>query len=107
MASSGLVVLGQFIQATRDAGYRGTGSAIAELVDNAYEAGGQRVTISITTAEEGLGVSVLDDGSGMTPETMRVALQFGGSTRFNSRTGVGRYGMGLPNSSVSQARRVD
>ena len=39
MASSGLVFLMQFIQATRDAGYRGTGSAIAELVDNAYEAG--------------------------------------------------------------------
>jgi hypothetical protein len=104
---AGLVVLGQFIQATRDAGYRGTASAIAELVDNAYEASAQRVTIAIAREEVSLVVSVLDDGAGMTPETMFVALQFGGSTRFNSRTGVGRYGMGLPNSSVSQARRVD
>ena len=27
-------------------------------------------------------------------------------TRFNDRSGLGRYGMGLPNSSLSQARRV-
>src|SRR2546428_2522805 len=37
----------------------------------------------------------------------RQALRFGGSTRFNDRKGLGRYGMGLPNSSLSQARRVD
>src|SRR5690348_1845911 len=34
-------------------------------------------------------------------------LRFGGSSRFNDRSGLGRYGMGLPNSSFSQARRVD
>src|SRR6185436_12799636 len=38
---------------------------------------------------------------------LKLALQFGGSTRFNSRNGAGRYGMGLPNSSLSRARRVD
>ena len=43
----------------------------------------------------------------MSPQTMQLALQFGGSTRFNSRRGTGRYGMGLPNGSLSQARRVD
>jgi hypothetical protein len=42
----------------------------------------------------------------MDPFTLRHALRFGGSTRFNDRTGLGRYGMGLPNSSLSQARRV-
>ena len=103
----GLVILGQFIQATRDAGYRGTAAAIAELVDNAYEANAAHVRVTIEHADAGLMMSILDDGTGMPPETMRVALQFGGSTRFNSRTGVGRYGMGLPNSSVSQARHVD
>ena len=51
-------------------------------------------------------VSVLDDGCGMEPFTLRQALRFGGSTRFDDRAGLGRYGMGLPNSSLSQARRV-
>jgi hypothetical protein len=100
-----LVVLSQFIQATRDAGYRGTAAAVAELVDNAFEA--DATTVRIAIGGDPVVVSVTDDGSGMARETMCVALQFGGSTRFNSRTGIGRYGMGLPNSSVSQARRVE
>ena len=37
---------------------------------------------------------------------LRMALRFGGSTRFDDRQGLGRYGMGLPNSSLSQAKRV-
>jgi hypothetical protein len=39
--------------------------------------------------------------------TLRQALRFGGSSRFNDRSGLGRYGMGLLNSSLSQARRVE
>jgi len=100
-----LVVLSQFIQATRDAGYRGTAAAVAELVDNAFEANASSVRITI--AGDPLALAVSDDGCGMSRETMRLALQFGGSRRFNSRVGIGRYGMGLPNSSVSQARRVE
>ena len=34
-------------------------------------------------------------------------LRFGGSSRFNDHTGLGRYGMRLPDSSLSQARRVE
>lgn len=52
-------------------------------------------------------IRVSDDGCGMTPNEMKIALQFGGSNRFGSTKGTGRYGMGLPNSSVSQARRVE
>ena len=52
-------------------------------------------------------LSVLDDGSGMDAKTLRRALQFGGSMRFDDRTGFGRFGMGLPNASVSQARHVE
>lgn len=42
----------------------------------------------------------------MDPQTLRQSLRFGGSTRFGVRTGLGRYGMGLPNASLSQARRI-
>lgn len=105
MEQNDLVVLSQFIQAIRDAGYRGTAAAVAELVDNAFEA--QATAVSVQIGGDDLALSVADDGIGMARPTLRLALQFGGSTRFNARTGIGRYGMGLPNSSVSQARRVD
>ncbi|MCG8092881.1 MAG: ATP-binding protein [Candidatus Thiodiazotropha endolucinida] len=104
----------QFIQAIRDSGYKGTPSAVSELVDNAFEAQATKVQVAILddatdpkNDEFTRIVEVLDNGSGMTPGTLHLALQFGGSTRFDSRTGTGRYGMGLPSSSVSQARCVD
>jgi hypothetical protein len=59
------------------------------------------------TSSRGLEVSVLDDGCGMAPPDLAAALQFGGSSRFGDRRGLGRFGMGLPNSSLSQARRVE
>jgi hypothetical protein len=105
-----IIVLDKFILATRDSGYKGTESALAELVDNSLQAGARRVAIAISAEEAGqhpVRVAVLDDGCGMGRARLRQALRFGGSSRFNDREGLGRYGMGLPNSSLSQARRVD
>jgi hypothetical protein len=109
--NNSLVVIDHFIQATRDSGYKGTPSAIAELVDNAIQAGATRVVINIApneaAADGSLHVEVVDNGSGMDSATLQQALRFGGSTNFNDRHGLGRYGMGLPNSSFSQTRRVE
>ena len=105
-----IVALDKFIQATRDSGYKGTSSAVAELIDNSIQAGATEIAVSITVKETGdehpLVLSVVDNGSGMDARTLRTALRFGGSSRFNDRNGLGRYGMGLPNSSLSQAKRV-
>ncbi len=103
-----IVLLQHFIEATRDSGYKGTASALAELVDNSLEAGAKNVWVGFSEQDPvGLVVSVRDDGCGMSPQELRQALQFGGSSRFLSQDTIGRYGMGLPNSSVSQARRVE
>jgi hypothetical protein len=106
-----VIALDRFIQATRDSGYRGTVSAVSELIDNALQASARRVSVRIEKIEEleefPVMLSVLDDGCGMEPKVLRQALRFGGSTRFNNRSGLGRYGMGLPNASFSQARRVE
>ena len=106
--NSSVIVLDRFIQATRDSGYKGTASAISELVDNSIQAGATRISISVAASSEDGSVCVrtLDDGSGMDPATLRQSLRFGGSTRFGYRSGLGRYGMGLPNASLSQARRL-
>ncbi|HEY1694671.1 MAG TPA: ATP-binding protein [Polyangiaceae bacterium] len=103
-----IVAVERFIHATRDSGYKGTSSAVAELVDNALQAGATRIHIAIgREADDSLTLSVLDNGRGMDAATLRQALRFGGSSRFDDREGLGRYGMGLPNSSLSQARHVD
>ena len=102
----------QFIIATRETGYRTTSSAIAELVDNSLQAGARHITIRTRVSADAddsslVEVAVLDDGSGMSPSQLTGSLRFGGTDRFDDRGGLGRFGMGLPNSSVSQARRVD
>lgn len=106
-----IIALDKFIQATRDSGYKGTASAISELVDNSIQAGATRIAITVAAKasddeEKSIEITVLDNGCGMDAATLRQALRFGGSTRFGDRRGLGRYGMGLPNASLSQARRV-
>lgn len=102
------VNLPNFIQATRDSGYKNTTAALAEFVDNSIEAGATCIQIDVRKAvDDEITIEVLDDGCGMTTNQLRSALQFGGSSRFSSRAGIGRFGMGLPNAAVSQARRVE
>jgi hypothetical protein len=112
MKSFPIVAVQSFIEATRDTGYKSTGAAIAELVDNALEASAKQVNVTVEHAmnvdpTSNPVIRVTDDGSGMTPAVLRLALQFGGTTRFGSRAGTGRYGMGLPNGGLSQARRLE
>lgn len=100
-----------FVLATRDTGYRSAAAAVGELVDNALQAHAMNVHIFVIDERVAGGrhvtVGVLDDGIGMDPDTMQYALQFGGTNRFNDRSGFGRFGMGLPNSSVSQTKRFE
>ena len=109
-ADHSIVALQEFIQATRDSGYKGTASAVSELIDNALQAGATKICIQLSVADDAskhpIVMRIRDNGSGMDARTLRQALRFGGSSRFNDRNGMGRYGMGLPNSSFSQARRV-
>lgn len=108
MKTRNIVSLEHFIEAARDAGYTSITTALAELIDNSFEAEAASVKIDFEISNDGeMSVSIVDDGRGMTPTILELALQFGGTTRFNSRAGAGRYGMGLPNSSLSQARRVE
>lgn len=109
-AADEIINVRHFIEATRDSGYKSTTSAIAELVDNSIQAGAKTVTIDVCASgdpDHPMTVIVADDGVGMATADLRRALQFGGSSRFGDRDGLGRYGMGLPNASLSQCRRVE
>jgi len=106
-----------FILATRDTGYRSLAAALAELIDNAIQAQATHVRIFVRedrapTSDGGgpnreLTIGVLDDGRGMDGGGLWTAVQFGGTERFNDRSSLGRFGMGLPNSSVSVTRRLE
>jgi hypothetical protein len=99
-----------FLRSTRESGYRNLTLALAELVDNSYQAGSRNIFVTIprkATPRDKWLISVLDDGCGMDAPALWKSLAFGGSDRYDDRTGLGRFGMGLPNSSLSQARRLE
>lgn len=104
------------VRAMRDSGYRNTAYALAELIDNSIQAGAENVEVfciqkrgirnerEVRQIKE---IAVVDNGAGMTSEILTMALQFGNGTRLSDRKGIGRFGMGLPNSSISQCLRVE
>src|SRR6266581_6002779 len=107
-AKLGLIVGDAFVRGIRDIGYKHTGTAIAELIDNAYQAGAQHVHVAFGfdgNSSKPSSIAVIDDGHGMVPEMIQYAAMWGGTHRENDRSGFGRYGYGLPSSCVSQARR--
>lgn len=108
------------ISAMRSSGYRDTAHALAELIDNSVQSGqesGERTEIELICIDTVHGngrrrlsnVAVYDNAGGMEPALLRKALQFGNGSRLEPKNqkGIGKFGMGLPNSSISQCKRVD
>lgn len=103
------------IKAMRDSGYKNTAYAIAELIDNSIQAGATEVELLCSEREQPGQrsrmvidqIAVMDNGSGMDVGTLSAALQFGNGKYLNDRSGIGRFGMGLPASSISQCRMVE
>ena len=106
------------VEAMRDNGYKTGAFALAELMDNSIQAGAKNVellcledavVINGRSADRIAQVAVLDDACGMDKSVLQIALQFGNGTRLETEnhTGIGRFGMGLPASSISQCKRVE
>ena len=102
-------------EALRDSGYKDTDHAIAELIDNSIDADARHVELIVVDRPPEPGVryaraqtyeiAVADDGSGMDRTTLRRSLRYGDGRPDRKR--IGRFGVGLPNASMSQCRRVD
>ena len=106
------------VKAMRDNGYKNAAHAIAELMDNSIQAKAKNVELLCAEQTIQLAqrvrrrinqIGVLDDAEGMDAHTLRIALQFGNGTRLDdaNRDGIGRFGMGLPASSISQCQKVE
>lgn len=106
----GIVFADAFLRGMRDIGYKNPAWALAEQLDNAFQAGASTVAIRIgygnsKTRTKPEQIAICDDGNGMIPEMIGFAVRWGGTDREGDRTGFGRYGYGLPSSAVSLAKR--
>lgn len=104
------------LESQRQSGYRSTAAAAREIVDNAIEAQATKVHMIFDRPgerskherkERVSAIAFVDNGSGMLPEMARYALSWGGGTHFEEHEFIGKFGFGLPNASINQARRVE
>ena len=96
----------------QDNGYKSTVSAISEIIDNSIQAQAKNVQIILirnTTRDynEIDELLIVDDGVGMDKLTFDKALQMSAGSRSKAKSGLGKYGQGLPNASISQTKRVE
>jgi Histidine kinase-, DNA gyrase B-, and HSP90-like ATPase len=104
--------LGQtLINSLRDMGYNSTTSALCEHVDNALQWGATEVRVYFRQTgkqpNQRIDALVYDNGKGMAPHVLKVAMAFGGSMVFDNRSGIGRYGLGMKAAALNIARSID
>ncbi|GAB4322802.1 MAG: DNA mismatch repair endonuclease MutL [Candidatus Sumerlaeia bacterium] len=82
-------------------------SVVKELVENAIDAGSQKIVVRVS--DDGRSISVIDDGCGMTPEETRLSLERHATSKISSLDDLSRIqtrgfrGEALPSiASVSQ-----
>ena len=91
---------------TRAIGYT-TPAAVADLIDNSVSANASNINIQFMSGENSY-VSILDDGCGMSPENLRIAMKYGSRNPLQERSAsdLGRFGLGLKTASLSQCKRL-
>lgn len=82
-------------------------SAIADVIDNSISANAQNISVLFPVNPlEKMAVGILDDGTGMSPETLLEAMRYGCTSSEDIRddSDLGRFGLGLKSASLSQCR---
>ena len=97
--------IGNFILSLRDIGYS-LNTAIADIIDNSITAFAKNIKIYAT--EDPLTICVLDDGIGMSSNTLLEALRLGAKSPTMERpsSDLGRFGLGLKTASFSQCKQL-
>jgi hypothetical protein len=115
---SSIVPVNLVVKALRDSGYKNTAYAVAELIDNSIQYEASQIDFicfeeDVQTSKRVISriseIAILDDGAGMTADVLEKALQFGNGSNLDNliENRIGRFGMGLPSSSISQAKKVE
>ena len=109
---SKIVNASMFLDALKNSGYKGTDNAVAEIVDNSFDAEANNVFVIGEQNVAGNGerrivsFAFLDDGRGMDYDTLKSCLTMGYTTN-KQRRGIGRFGVGLPQASIFVCNRVE
>lgn len=93
------------MEALRAFGYE-LQTAIADLIDNSIFAGAKNVRLNVHWEGENSSISIVDDGIGMSEETLREAMRLGSRNPLEARDpkDLGRFGLGMKTASLSQCR---
>ena len=99
---------GHTLESLRDSDFDSY-SALGEVVDNSIQADAESVRIyfSLLTRDQIKSVIFIDDGNGMSKETIQNCLRLGWSSRYNDRSGIGRFGVGMTLGAIHECRRVE
>jgi hypothetical protein len=98
---------GAMIEALRGLGYS-TATALADIIDNSISAQATCVDIEFSWHGERSRISLLDNGVGMDPTALDLAMRLGETNPLHERDpgDLGRFGLGLKTASFSQCRRL-
>ena len=99
-------LIDQQIRSERESDFD-SNSAYGEVLDNSIQAGAKNIKINFKTSlikkKEILEtLSFGDDGIGMSPEIVENCLTQGFSSRYNDRSGIGRFGVGMTKAFMNQ-----
>ncbi len=118
MEKVSLVLTENAISSLRESDFD-TCSALGEVIDNSLQAGASEIILSTKEVElpaQGrrpvgttrvIELAFGDDGLGMDATTLHHCMQLGYSTRYNDRTGIGRFGVGMTLGAINQCRRIE
>lgn len=108
-----IIKISAMADALRNTGYKNIESAMAEIIDNSIQWKAKNVLVIVTeklseiTGRKHIDeIAFLDNGCGMAEDTLAGCLAFG-YTQNQNRNGMGRFGVGLPQSSMYACPRVE
>ena len=100
---------GKLIRSLRHLGYDNI-AAVKDICDNCKDADASEIEIFVEPTDSGVGryeIIIVDNGNGMSKETLDQALKLGSDTTRNEISDLGKFGMGLVTASLSICRRVE
>ena len=94
------------LESMRSIGYS-LESALADLIDYSISAKSKHINIEFRPTDTPY-IAIIDDGDGMTKDSLESAMRHGSTNPLQIRHSddMGRYGLGLKTSSLSQCRRM-
>ena len=114
MKQTGLTIHPSFVRlALRNCGYNSY-TSILDIIDNSLEPNVASSFVKVDFATAGNGntkdikaIFIIDDGSGMSEETLHEAMSLGSQTGKNGEVNLGMYGVGLKSAALSIGQTLE